>query len=87
MIASNFKIVRLISNRLLMLVLVALAIACPLSWLAVARWLDGFAYRISINVSVFFLVAAGMMVMAFLSVFLQTLRALHLNPVLALKEE
>jgi len=85
--ASSGHIVQLISNRLLMLVLVALAIACPLSWLAVTRWLDGFAYRISLDVSVFFLVAAGMMVMAFLTVFLQTLRALHLSPVLSLKEE
>lgn len=85
--ASSVGIIRLISGKLLMLVSIAICIATPLAWLAINRWLEGFATHISLDIHVFFAVALGVLLTALASVILQTLRSLKISPVLALKEE
>src|SRR6185437_144906 len=51
--ADLFNICVLISNSFLRLVLVAILIAAPLAWLVAGKWLEGFAYRISLHFWVF----------------------------------
>lgn len=85
--ASSFQILKHISSRLIGLVVLALFLTMPMAWLAVTKWLEGFAYRISPGTTTFVLVAVAMILLAFLTVFLQTIRSLRLNSVQALKEE
>jgi putative ABC transport system permease protein len=51
--ASVSGIMQLLSKDFLKLVLVAIVIATPVAWLAVNKWLQGFAYRINISWWVF----------------------------------
>jgi putative ABC transport system permease protein len=85
--AHSRHIVHMFSWRFLSLVGVALVLSIPFSWLAVKRWLDGFAYRIEPTVWPFFGVALAILLLAFFSVFIQTIRALRLNLAQTLKEE
>jgi putative ABC transport system permease protein len=51
--ASVTGIVGLLSGDFVKLVILAFVIACPLSWLAMHQWLQGFAYRTTLNWGVF----------------------------------
>lgn len=64
--------------------MVALAIAFPLAWFAMNKWLEGFAYRINIGWQIF--AAAGIMALliAGITVSFQALKAALVNPVKSL---
>src|SRR5450432_2818454 len=55
-------LVLMLSKDLFRQVLIALAIAVPLSWWAMSQWLDGFAYRIPIGTTEFLI--AGLSIIA-----------------------
>ncbi|MFT6940704.1 MAG: putative ABC transport system permease protein, partial [Cyclobacteriaceae bacterium] len=48
-------LVLLLSKTFSLLILIAFVIAAPLSWQYLAGWLDGFAYRIDIQILSFVL--------------------------------
>ncbi|PHN05278.1 ABC transporter permease [Flavilitoribacter nigricans] len=83
--ASALKLVELLSKDFLRLVAIALLLAVPIAWLAMQRWLDGFAYRIEIKWWVFLLVALPALIISLLTVGLQSLRAARANPVESLQ--
>ncbi|MDQ1089791.1 ABC transporter permease [Siphonobacter sp. SORGH_AS_1065] len=85
--ASIPGIVALLSRDLLTLVLGASLLAAPLAWYAMSEWLGGFAYRIELSGWIF--VGAGLvaLVVAFLTVSVQGIKAALLNPVKTLKSE
>ncbi|SEK93619.1 putative ABC transport system permease protein [Chitinophaga rupis] len=85
--ASIVSLVSLLSKDLLKLVGIAILIAAPLAWWAMQRWLQDFAYRITI--SWWLLVGAGMatLAIALLTVSVQAIKAALMNPVKALKTE
>ncbi|HEV2479752.1 MAG TPA: ABC transporter permease [Puia sp.] len=85
--ADLFNICLLISNSFLRLVLVAILIAAPLAWLAAGKWLEGFAYRISLRFWIFPAAGAVVMVLAFATVSFHALRAATMNPAKSLKTE
>src|SRR5207249_9648061 len=58
--ASVSSITKLLSKEFLLLVLMSAAIAFPLSWWGMHKWLEDFAYRINIGWQLF--VAAGCIV-------------------------
>jgi putative ABC transport system permease protein len=68
-------------------VLVANLIAWPLAFLAMSRWLQGFAYRIPLTIWPFALAAATAVLIAWLTVALQASRAARARPVAALRCE
>jgi len=80
-------IVALLSRDFTMLVLIASLIAFPVAWWAMSKWLESFAYRVGIQWWVF--VAAGLaaLVIALVTVSLQTIRAAVANPVESLRRE
>lgn len=47
--ASVFRIVYLLSANFTKLIILAVFIAVPVSWLAVSHWLNDFAYHIDIS--------------------------------------
>ncbi len=66
---------------------IAALIACPVSYFAMHKWLQNFAYRITIELWLF--VAAGFVVVliALFSVSYQAIKAALTNPVEALRYE
>lgn len=85
--ASIFSITGLISKDFLKLVIIAAVIAFPLSWWAMHRWLQDFAYRIDIDWWVFALAGLLTAAIALLTVSFQAIKAALANPVESLKTE
>jgi putative ABC transport system permease protein len=85
--STSSEVVLLLSKGFVVLVLMANMIAWPLAWYIMNRWLQGFPYRISINPLLF--VASGLVVVviAFLSVGFQTMKAARVNPARTLRSE
>ena len=85
--ASVANIVLLISREFILLVVIALVIAIPLAYLAMNEWLQLFAYRIEIGPSAFLISGISALIIAFLTVSLQSARAALTNPALTLRDE
>jgi putative ABC transport system permease protein len=85
--ASVPGITRLLSTDFIRLVLIAFAIAAPVAWYAMSRWLAGYAYRITMGWAVFALAGTLAVVIALLTVSFQAVRAATVNPVDSLRSE
>lgn len=85
--STEMGIVRLISTDFTKTILIAIVIALPASYLMVAEWLSGFAYRIDLEW--WFFAGSGVLALliAWLTMGLQTFRAAKVNPVDCLKSE
>ena len=85
--ASVPSLVALLSSAFLRQVLLAALIAAPVAWLAMQRWLQNFAYHVELQPWVFVAVAFGTLLLAFLTIGTQSIRAALANPVDAIKTE
>jgi putative ABC transport system permease protein len=85
--AEVSSIVGLLSKDFLKLVLVAALIAFPLAWYAMNRWLEDFAYRITIQWWIFLLAGLVAALVAFFTIAFQAIRAARANPVRNLRTE
>ncbi|MBC6989062.1 ABC transporter permease [Hymenobacter sp. BT491] len=83
--ASVTNIVGLLSRDFLRLVLIANLVAWPLAWWAINKWLQDFAYRVSIGWWVFALAGVAALLIALLTVSVQATRAAIANPVKSLR--
>ncbi|MBS1666248.1 MAG: ABC transporter permease [Bacteroidetes bacterium] len=85
--ASVAGIVQLLSKEYLVLVIIAIFIATPISWWAMHKWLEGFAYRIQIEWWMFVLAGIMGILVALLTVGFYALRVAKANPVKSLRTE
>lgn len=85
--ASVNQIVGLMSKEFIKLILVAFVISVPLAWYGMNKWLDGFAYKISINPLVFVYAGTAALIIALLTVSFESMKAAATNPVKALRTE
>ena len=85
--ASLVHIVGLLSGKFTILVIVAITIASPLAYLLMTHWLQGFAYRVEINMWTFVIAALSALAIAFLTVSVQSVKAALTNPAQTLKSE
>jgi ABC-type antimicrobial peptide transport system permease subunit len=85
--ASVSHIVSILSKDFLRLVLIASLIAIPLTWWAMNKWLENFAYKTPLSWWVFVLSTLFMMVIALITLSIQTIRAASANPVDSLRSE
>ena len=85
--ASELGIVWLLTSSLTWLVVAAIALALPLSYLLMQRWLEGFAYRVAWQWWYFAAAGMGALLIAWLTVSVQAWRAARRNPVLSLRAE
>ncbi|MBO0937468.1 hypothetical protein J2I47_13005 [Fibrella sp. HMF5335] len=85
--ASVSSIVALLSRDFLQLVGLVIILASPIAWYAMHRWLENFAYRITIDWWVFALAGALAVGIALLMVSFQSIRAALTNPVKSLRSE
>ena len=65
----------------------AFIIAIPISWYAMNKWLEGFAYKTTLSWWIFALAGITALVIALLTVSWQSFRAAVANPVEALRDE
>jgi putative ABC transport system permease protein len=85
--ASVNGIVRLLSKDFLKLVIIAFVVAVPVGWYFMNKWLQDFAYRISISWWVFVFAGVAAMLIAIITVSFQAVRAALHNPVDNLRTE
>ena len=85
--SSELGIIRLLSGDFTKMVLLAIVIALPLSYFIAKDWLSNFAYRIDLEWWYFVLAGLFALVIAWLTVGLQTAKAAGMNPVDCLRDE
>ncbi|PSL43926.1 FtsX-like permease family protein [Chitinophaga niastensis] len=85
--ASVRQIIMLLAGDFLKMVLLSFVIAAPFAWLAMNKWLQDFAYRITIGPGVFILAGLIAIVTAFMAVSVQSIIAATANPVKSLRAE
>ncbi len=85
--ASPWKIISLFTMNFTKLVIIANAIAWPVGYAVMQRWLQDYAYRTSFGIWVFILAGGLGLSITFLSVGYQTLRAATANPADSLRYE
>ncbi len=85
--ASIPGIIALLSGGFLRLVSIASLIAFPVAWWVMHQWLQGFAYRVTISWRMFVISGVTAVVIAFLTVSFQAVKAAMANPVKNLRSE
>ena len=85
--ASVSGLVSLISKDFFKLVFISILIATPVAWYAMNNWLQDFAYRIDIEWWIFAAAGIVILLITFLTVSFQSVRAALVNPVKSLKAD
>ncbi len=85
--ASETGLVLLLTREYTWMVVIASVVGIPLSWYFINKWLEGFAYRIQVGVLIGLVTFLSAMLIAWLSVGWQAVRASRKNPVDCLRYE
>jgi len=85
--SGEFSILYLLTRDFSEMVIIAIVIALPASRYIVHHWLEGFAYRISLAWWYFAGAGAMALVLAWVTVSVQTLKAARINPAECLKDD
>lgn len=85
--ASVSGIVGLLSKDFLKLVTLAVVIASPIAWFIMNKWLQDFAYHLPISWRVFAITTALALLIAFVTIGFQAIKAAVANPVKSLRTE
>lgn len=85
--ASTGSITAMLSIEFLKLIIIASLIAFPVTWYAMYKWLQDFAYRINIEWWVFLLAGCIALLVAALTISFQSIKAALANPVKSLRSE
>ncbi len=85
--SSEFGIVYLLSNDFTKIVLMAIAVALPVSYFLTVQWLSNFAFKIELQWWYFVGAGSLALVIAWLTVSSQALRAAQANPANSLRSE
>jgi len=85
--ASVSSLFTLLSKEFILLVVIAMAIATPLAWWAMHNWLQGFAYKVPIEIWVFAVAGILAIIIALITVSFQAIKVAVANPVKSLRTE
>jgi ABC-type antimicrobial peptide transport system permease subunit len=85
--ASVSSLLALLSLEFLVLVVIALLIALPVSWYSMSKWLQDFAYRTPMQWWMFGLAGAIIIIIAMITVSFQAVKAALVNPIKSLRSE
>lgn len=85
--ANTSSIIYILSKQFFFLVLLGNILAVPLVWYFGYGWLEGFAYRTSLNPGLFAIATLLTLIVAFTSIGIQTFRTARMNPVASLRYE
>jgi len=85
--ASVNEIMAMMSSEFVRLVLIAFIIAVPVSLYGIHQWLENFAYKTPVNISIFILAGVSALLIAIITVTFQSFKAASVNPVKSLRTE
>lgn len=85
--ASVIQILLLLSRGFTSLVVIGFVLAIPIAWYGMTQWLDTFAYHGKISIFSILFAGALAIIIAWLTVSLQTIKAARSNPVDSLRHE
>jgi len=85
--ASVPGVVLFLSKDFTRLILVAFVLAVPLGWFMMNRWLEGFAYHVDLSIGTFLLAGGLALVISWVTVSYQSIKAALRNPVKSLRSE
>ncbi|MDB5133495.1 MAG: FtsX-like permease family protein [Mucilaginibacter sp.] len=85
--ASVANITMMLSKDFLSLIVISLVIASPVAWYLMNKWLQDYVYRIHIQWWVFVLAGLTAILMAFITISYQAIKAALTNPVKSLRSE
>ncbi|MES2110994.1 MAG: ABC transporter permease [Bacteroidota bacterium] len=85
--ANVSVIVGMLSKDFIKLVIISIVIAAPIAWWAMEKWLQSFAYRQNVQWWVVALAGSGAIIIAFITISFQSVRAAIANPVRSLRSE
>ena len=85
--ARQISLVALLSKEFIVMIGIANAVAWPVAFLIMNRWMSGFAFHAGIGPGLFFIVGLFTLVLSQLTVGYQALRTARTNPVDALRYE
>lgn len=81
------QIVVMMSTEFIRLVLIAFVIAIPLAYYGMTKWLEGFAYKVSIGWMVFAMSGFVALAIALITISFESIKSARGNPVDSLKGE
>ena len=85
--ASVQSILVLLSKDFLKLVLLSFFLAIPVGWYVMNEWLQDYAYRVNISWGVFAFAGIAALIIAIVTICVQVLKAVVMNPVKSLRTE
>ena len=85
--ASNQIILALLSKEMFYIIIISSLIAYPLAYFGSKYWLQGFASRISVSPLIYILATLITLIIGWLSISAQTMKAANYNPANALRVE
>lgn len=85
--SSVSGIVYLFSKEFVVMIVIGFAIATPITWYLMSKWLQDYTYRINIHWGIFALAGAIAICIALVTVSFQLVKAALVNPVKSLRSE
>ncbi|HYI76309.1 MAG TPA: FtsX-like permease family protein, partial [Chryseolinea sp.] len=85
--ATNKQAVALLSGDFIKLVGLAAVVSLPIAYYALNRWISNFAYHIELSWTIFLTAGIGTLVIAMVTVILQSLKAASAPPTESLRSE
>lgn len=85
--ASAISIIALLSKEFTKLVLISAVVAIPFSYFIMQKWLQNFAFKISIGYELILFAFTAILIIAVVTVSFQTIKISLLNPAKVLKDE
>lgn len=85
--ASTENIVLGLSKGFIGLTAIAILVTFPVAWWASSKWLQNFSYRINISWGLFIIAGLATLLITFITISFQTIRAARANPVKSLRVE
>ncbi len=85
--AGEKQVITLFASVFLKIFFIASLVAVPISWFVAYKWLEGFAYRVSISPMIFILSLMGLLTITFVTVSYEIWKSARANPVKALRTE
>ncbi len=85
--ATSTQLVVLMSKNFTKLIVISIVLAIPVSYIFISKWLDNFAYKTEISPLIFVIAAVLSLMVCWLTVSYQSVKAANANPVDSLKME
>jgi len=85
--SSVTNILKLLYREFATLLLIAFVIATPIAWITTSNWLQSYAFRINVHWLYFVIPLILMILIAFITVSFQSIKAAIANPVKSLRSE